>query len=126
MADQPSQYASPPEAIALARETMRIKGAVAQRDAGGRFPPPAYADIDWAGMNLSAAGIDWVDMDMEQRDDLLVHVLDESIRALEPAAKWNERAIARNSPMNSSGRKSGSLSPSGVTMTGCGSWRIAA
>ena len=59
------------------------------KDADGKFPAK-YADMDWDGMNMQPHKIAWQDMDMGQRYDLLLHVLNESIWSLEPSAKWDE------------------------------------
>jgi hypothetical protein len=88
MADNPAQYQSPPESIELAREMMReIKEAIT-RDADGQFPAK-YADVGWDGIDLPPPEIAWQDMDMGQRYDLLLHVLDEWI-GLEPSAVSGE------------------------------------
>jgi hypothetical protein len=89
MADQPAQYQSPPQSIAVARERMREIRDALTKDVQGSFPAK-HADMDWDGMNLQPPEIAWQDMDMGQRYDLLLHVLDESIWSLEPSAKWNE------------------------------------
>jgi hypothetical protein len=89
MADKPAQYLSPPESIALARETMREIKEALTRGADGKFPA-GYADMDWDGMNMQPHDTAWQDMDMGQRYDLLLHALDESIWSLEPSAKWDE------------------------------------
>lgn len=75
-------YRSPPETVELARTTMRHIREALTRDAAGRFPP-AYAEVDWQGMNLPPPDTAWQDMDMGDRYDLLRHALDESIWGLE-------------------------------------------
>jgi hypothetical protein len=84
-----AQYQSPPESIALARETMRDIREALTKDANGKFPA-SYSDLDWDGMNMQPPDTAWQDMDMGQRYDLLRHSLNEAIWSLEPSAKWGE------------------------------------
>jgi hypothetical protein len=84
-----AELESPSESIELARETMRDIKAALTRDAKGDFPPNS-AGMDWDGMNMQPPKTAWQDMDLWQRYDLLLHVLDEAVWSLEPSSKWNE------------------------------------
>jgi hypothetical protein len=89
MSDDPQQYQSPPESIAIARELMREIKEALTKDVDGNFPA-TYDDRDWAGMNMQPPQTAWQDMNGGERYDLLLHALDESIWSLERSSKWDE------------------------------------
>ena len=89
MADKTVQYQSPPESIELARETMRNIRDALTKDADGRFTAK-YAEMGWDGIDMMQPETAWQDMDMGQRYDLLLDVLDEWIGSLEWSAVSGE------------------------------------
>ena len=81
-----TEYDSPPETIALARDLMCEIEEALTKDADGHYPA-SYAGMDWDGMNMQPPETAWQDMDVYERYDLLEHAIDEAIWSLEKRDK---------------------------------------
>lgn len=78
------KYRSRPECLREARTMLRDFKAMLTKDASGDFPV-AYEDYPWEAMSFYRPTIDWRNMWIEQRFELLVRMLDDAMWSLEPA-----------------------------------------